>query len=284
MNSVPPPRYAVIGNPIAHSRSPRIHALFAAQTGLPLHYEALLAPLDGFEPAVRGFFGEGGRGMNVTVPFKLQAYALAGQGLSHSARAAGAVNTLWMRDGTLHGCNTDGVGLVQDLLRLGTSLAGARVLLVGAGGAARGVLGPLAEAGCAAIHVVNRTEARAHALLSDWQGEAGGTRLSAGGLPEASQGEGWDLVINATASGLGDEAPDLPGGLYRPGALAYDMMYGAHPTAFMRQALAAGASRTADGLGMLVGQAAESFRIWHGVRPDAEAVLRAVRADIGAPA
>ncbi|CCN19084.1 shikimate 5-dehydrogenase [Bordetella bronchiseptica MO211] len=212
-----PPRYAVIGNPIAHSRSPQIHAMFAAQTGRPLRYERLLAPVDGFLPTVQAFRESGGLGLNVTVPFKLEAYALAEARLSERARLAGAVNTLSWRDGAWHGCNTDGVGLVSDLLRLGVALAGARVLLVGA---------------------------------------------------------------NATASGLQDAAPDLPGGLYAPDALAYDMMYGARPTAFMRQAEADGAARCADGLGMLVGQAAESFHIWHGVRPDPGPVLLALRTEL----
>ncbi|MGK0649723.1 shikimate dehydrogenase, partial [Bordetella bronchiseptica] len=151
-----PPRYAVIGNPIAHSRSPQIHAMFSAQTGRPLRYERLLAPVDGFLPTVQAFRESGGLGLNVTVPFKLEAYALAEAHLSERARLAGAVNTLSWRDGAWHGCNTDGVGLVNDLLRLGVALAGARVLLVGAGGAARGVLQPLAAAGCARIHIVNR--------------------------------------------------------------------------------------------------------------------------------
>src|SRR5690606_31223712 len=196
------------------------------------------------------------------------------------ARLAGAVNTLWLRDGAWHGCNTDGVGLVSDLLRLGVVLEGARVLLVGAGGAARGVLQPLAEAGCARIHVVNRTAARAHELAAAWSaaGVAPGTRVTAGGLAEAGVAGGWNVAINATASSLQGGAPELPPGLYGPDALAYDMMYAAHPTPFMRQATADGAARTADGLGMLVGQAAESFLIWHGVRPDPSPVLTALRA------
>ncbi|MGZ9892282.1 shikimate dehydrogenase [Bordetella bronchiseptica] len=277
-----PPRYAVIGNPIAHSRSPQIHAMFSAQTGRPLRYERLLAPVDGFLPTVQAFRESGGLGLNVTVPFKLEAYALAGAHLSERARLAGAVNTLSWRDGAWHGCNTDGIGLVSDLLRLGVALAGARVLLVGAGGAARGVLPPLAEAGCARIHIVNRTAARAAGLAAAWRAAAPltGTRVSAGALAEAAEPGGWNVVINATASGLQDAAPDLPGGLYAPDALAYDMMYGARPTAFMRQAEADGAARCADGLGMLVGQAADSFHIWHGVRPDPGPVLLALRTEL----
>lgn len=280
MTEAPPlARYAVIGNPIAHSRSPQIHALFSRQTGKPLRYERLLAPVDGFAAAVAAFAAEGGLGLNVTVPFKQDAYALAAAHLSSRARLAGAVNTLSWRDGAWHGCNTDGIGLVSDLLRLGVRLNGAAVLLAGAGGAARGVLQPLAQAGCARIHIVNRTAARALELAEGWR-ESGAepqTQVTAGGLADAVRSGGWNLVINATASGLQDAAPDLPAGLYAEGAAAYDMMYGAQPTAFMRQAQADGASLTADGLGMLVGQAAESFFIWHGVRPDPAPVLTALR-------
>ena len=162
-------RYAVIGNPIAHSRSPQIHAMFARQTGRALRYDRLLAPLDGFVAATTAFVAEGGLGLNVTVPFKQEACALAAGNLSDRARLAGAVNTLSWRNGAWHGCNTDGVGLVSDLLRLGLRLDGARVLLVGAGGAARGVLQPLAQAGCARIHIVNRTAARALELAEAWR-------------------------------------------------------------------------------------------------------------------
>ncbi|MBD9422069.1 shikimate dehydrogenase [Achromobacter sp. ACM04] len=277
--ALPLARYAVIGNPIAHSRSPQIHAMFAEQTGKPLRYERLLAPVDGFAQAVAAFVAEGGLGLNVTVPFKLDAYALAAGRLSSRARLAGAVNTLSWRDGAWHGCNTDGVGLVSDLLRLGVRLTGASVLLVGAGGAARGVLQPLAEAGCARIHIVNRTASKAEELAASWResGVSPQTAVTGGSLADAALAGGWNLVINATASGLQNAAPDLPPGLYAPGAAAYDMMYGAQPTAFMQQAQADGAALAADGLGMLVGQAAESFYIWHGVRPDPAPVLAALR-------
>jgi shikimate dehydrogenase len=280
MTEAPPlARYAVIGNPIAHSRSPQIHAMFAEQTGKPLRYERLLAPVDGFADAVAAFVAEGGLGLNVTVPFKLDAYALAAGRLSNRARLAGAVNTLSWRDGAWHGCNTDGVGLVSDLLRLGVRLAGAAVLLVGAGGAARGVLQPLAEAGCARIHIVNRTASKAEELAASWRdsGVSPQTAVTGGSLADAATPSGWNLVVNATASGLQNAAPDLPPGLYAPGAAGYDMMYGAQPTAFMKQAEADGAALTADGLGMLVGQAAESFYIWHGLRPDPAPVLAALR-------
>jgi shikimate dehydrogenase len=274
------PRYAVIGNPVAHSRSPQIHTMFAQQTGLPLQYEPLLAPLDRFAATAAAFFQAGGQGLNVTVPFKEEAYALAATNLSQRARLAAAVNTLWQRNGLWYGCNTDGVGLVADLQRLGAVLAGAHVLLVGAGGAARGVLQPLAAAGCAHIHIVNRTPARAQALAQRWTvvNSTWPTRVTAGALDQALQSNGWNIVINATSTGLTDTAPALPDAIYAPDALAYDMMYGAQPTAFMRHAALAGAAVTADGLGMLVAQAAESFFIWHGARPDPWPVLAALRA------
>jgi shikimate dehydrogenase len=277
-------RYAVIGNPVEHSRSPRIHALFGEQTGVALQYGRLLAPIEGFEAAVQAFAAEGGRGLNVTVPFKQQAFELARDHLSARARLAGAVNTLSWHDQAWHGCNTDGVGLVGELIRLGARLDGARVLLVGAGGAARGVLQPLAEAGCAHIRIVNRTPERAAELAQNWQAAKTGlpTRISAGGLPDAAVAGGWNVVVNATASSLQGAALALPAGLYADGALAYDMLYAAQPTPFMIQAAQDGAARCADGLGMLVGQAAESFFIWHGVRPDPAPVLGLLRAELQA--
>ena len=276
--------FAVIGNPVKHSRSPSIHRLFAQQTGISLEYEWLEAPIDQFESTVGHFFSQGGSGLNVTVPFKQLAWRLACEHLSPRAKLAQAVNTLWMQNNSLHGCNTDGVGLVSDLLRLGVACKGARILLIGAGGAARGVMGPLLETGCAQLKIVNRTEARARELLDAWQ-EAypdSGQQISTGGLADAQQPGGWDVVINASASSLGDTAPQVPEGLYATGALAYDMMYSALPTPFMRQAQADGAQTTSDGLGMLVGQAAESFYLWHGVRPDVTPVLHAIRTELDA--
>ena len=275
------PRFAVVGNPIAHSRSPAIHAMFGAQTGIALQYDTLLSPLDGFPGTVRQFFDAGGRGLNVTVPFKEQAHALADR-LSERARLASAVNTLWRQDGQLHGCNTDGVGLLSDLERLQARLDGARVLLIGAGGASKGVVYPLLQAGCARLRIVNRTAARALAMREHFghQLPEQAARLSAGGLDQA-EGE-WDVVVNATSSGLQDTAPELPGLRYAPGALAYDMLYAAQPTPFMRQAERQGAARRVDGLGMLVGQAAASFAIWNGVAPDVEPVLAELRRQLGA--
>ena len=284
MNRDATPRYAVIGNPVAHSRSPAIHRLFGEQTGIRLDYDRIEAPLDRFASTVADFFADGGRGLNVTVPFKLQAWQLAREHLSARAEQAQAVNTLWMQDGSLHGCNTDGPGLVDDLTRLGMVAARSDILIVGAGGATRGVVGPLLQAGARRIHVVNRTRQRAVDLVGWWlhRDPALQDRISAGGLDDAARANGWDLVINASASSLADAAPALPGGLYASGSLAYDMMYSAIPTPFMRQANADGASRTADGLGMLVAQAAVSFAIWHGVKPDIAPVLQAIRAELDA--
>lgn len=280
MTTPSPLRYAVIGNPVEHSRSPFIHGAFARQTGRQLSYDRLLAPRDGFDCAVSDFFGQGGAGLNVTVPFKEQACTLARAHLSPRARLAGAVNTLWMQHGQLYGCNTDGVGLLDDLLRLGYSPAGRSVLLVGAGGAAKGVIFPLLEAGCAHVRVVNRSPGRAHQLRDHVVAHVPrfNQDLSAGALDEA-HGR-WDIVINATSSSLGDVPPALPSGIYAPGALAYDMVYGPQPTAFMRQATAEGAALAADGLGMLVNQAAASFAIWHGVTPDTQSVLAALRTQL----
>jgi shikimate dehydrogenase len=276
-------RYAVIGNPVGHSRSPFIHLHFAAQTGIALEYERIQAAEDGFADTVRGFFEQGGRGLNVTVPFKEAAWRLAQGHLSARARLAGAVNTLWMEDGQLHGCNTDGTGLVGDIRRMGFELRGRRVLLLGAGGAARGVLAPLLATGCARLHVANRNPLRAAELRAHMARELPqhAATLSAGALDALDARDSqWDAVVNATSSSLGAAGLALPDGLYAPGALAYDMMYGALPTAFLQQARAQGATLLADGLGMLVGQAAASFAIWHGVEPGAAATLAALRQEL----
>ena len=273
-------RYAVIGNPIAHSKSPQIHAAFARQTGQELSYEALLAPVDGFAQTVADFRAHGGRGLNVTVPFKLEAFALAER---HTARAqaAGAVNTLAFDADGILGDNTDGAGLVRDLsANLDFALAGRRILLLGAGGATRGVLLPLLDSRPARLTIANRTVAKAEALSTLFAARAGDCVLDACGF-DALAGRRFDLVINATAASLANELPPLPPGLYAEGALAYDMMYGRGQTPFLRAALADGAARVADGLGMLVEQAAESFTLWRGVRPDSAPVLAALRRQIG---
>lgn len=265
-----PDRYAVIGNPVAHSRSPWIHAQFALQTRQDLAYEPLLAPRDAFAATVEAFRAAGGRGANVTLPFKEEAYALSTE-LSGRAQAAQAVNTLVFSATGIRGDNTDGYGLVQDLVaNLGVSIRGRRILLAGAGGAARGVLLPLLERDPAALVIANRSVEKAVALARSFSG------VTACGYEDLA-GEGFDLVINATSTGLSDVALPLPPRFCRPGAMAYDMVYG-RDTAFMRQARADGAARTSDGAGMLVEQAAESFFLWRGVRPATAPVLAALRA------
>lgn len=271
-------RYVVIGNPVAHSKSPRIHALFATQTAQAMHYTTLLAPLDGFVTAVREFIAAGGRGANVTVPFKEEAFRLCTQ-LSARAAAAGAVNTLrFDASGTIFGDNTDGAGLVRDITaNLCRSLHEKRVLLLGAGGAARGVILPLLLEAPARLYIANRTPAKAAALVNEFNAlpDALPGRLDGGSFSNLA-GQQFDILINATSAGLSDSPLDLPAGLFAEGALAYDMVYG-RETPFMQQAVAAGA-QVADGLGMLVEQAAESFCIWRGVRPETAPVMQALRA------
>ncbi len=271
LNPEMPARYAVIGNPVAHSRSPWIHAEFARQTGQDLTYEAILAPLDGFAQAVRAFRDAGGRGMNVTVPFKREAFELS-DAPSPRAQQAGAVNTLTFEEGRILGDNTDGAGLVRDLEQnLGFPLAGRRVLLMGAGGAARGVLFPLLARGLARLTIANRTVSRAEELAASAR-SAGYRDVAACGY-DALAGQTFDLVINSTSVSLAGELPPLPRGLFAPGSLAYDLVYGQGTTPFLRQARAQGAGRIADGLGMLVEQAAESFQVWRGVRPATRSVI-----------
>ncbi len=263
-------RYAVFGNPIAHTLSPRIHAAFAAQTGQSLTYEALLAPVDGFPEAVAAFSRSGGRGANVTVPFKEQAHALCDQ-LSPRAGAAGAVNTLMFEGDAVFGDNTDGVGLVNDLIgRL--TLEGKRILLLGAGGAARGVVLPLLQQRPVELFIANRTQAKAEELAARFS-MSGAVR---GGGYEALEGRRFDLVINATAASLSGDLPPLPVGVFAPGAQAYDMRYG-RDTPFLAYARGEGA-RGSDGLGMLVEQAAEAFFLWRGVRPKTAPVMAMLRA------
>lgn len=276
--------YAVFGNPIAHSKSPQIHAAFARQTGQDLRYEAIPVPLDGFAAAVADFRAAGGKGANVTVPFKQLAYRLA-QRLSVRAEAAKAVNTLVFDVHGISGENTDGIGLVADLTtNLGCSIAGQRVLLLGAGGAARGVILPLLQQGPASLTIANRTVATAEEMAEEFERVArldsalagAEPALSACGFP-ALAGGAFDLVINATAASLTDESPALPDEVFAPESLAYDMVYGKGLTPFLALARRQGAGRIADGLGMLVEQAAESFRIWRGVRPQTAPVLKMMR-------
>ena len=262
-------RYAVIGNPISHSKSPWIHAEFARQTRQEIEYQRIEAPLGGFARTVEEFRAAGGRGANVTVPFKQQAFALCEDAVSARARAAGAVNTLTFDGAGMRGDNTDGVGLLRDItVNLGRAIAGRRVLLMGAGGAAQGVLGPLIGAGAKQLVIANRTAAKARALARSHGAAAGGGYEELGGAQ-------FDLLINATSAGLADEDPALPPGVFAPGALAYDMVYG-RDTPFLAMARAAGAEAR-DGAGMLVEQAAESFLLWRGLRPDTAPVLAAFR-------
>ena len=279
----PRDRYAVVGNPIGHSKSPFIHARFAEQTGERIEYTHLLAPIDAFVPQVRAFIDAGGRGLNVTVPFKLEAHALATK-LSPRAAAAGAVNTLRFEAGEIHGDNTDGFGLVRDVeVNLATPLKGARILLLGAGGAARGVVLPMLERAPHTLTIINRTAAKANELV-DLFGEAArgvGCRLTGGSIASIEPGA-YDVIINATAGSLDAELPECDDGAFGSETLAYDMMYGARPTVFMQHAQTLGA-RAADGLGMLVEQAAESFYIWRGVRPEGAPVLAELRRMLAAP-
>ncbi|RMG30069.1 MAG: shikimate dehydrogenase [Gammaproteobacteria bacterium] len=269
-------RYAVMGHPIAHSLSPRIHAAFAQQTGQDLVYEAIDVPPGAFAEAVARFRAEGGQGLNVTVPHKEAAYRLARR---HRPRAeeAGAANTLWWEGESLVADNTDGVGLVRDLTdNLGFAPAGRRILLVGAGGAAQGVVGPLLDLRPAALHIVNRTVARAEHLAARFASR--GLPITAGGFDTLAGAPPWDLVVHATAAGLEGAVPPLPPSVIGPQTLAYDMMYRRDgETPFVRWARDQGAARAVDGLGMLVEQAAEAFFLWRGVRPRTRPVLEGLR-------
>ncbi|MDN5873201.1 MAG: shikimate dehydrogenase [Sinobacteraceae bacterium] len=260
----------MLGNPVDHSLSPRIHELFARQFGLPLDYRRIHVDVGGFNQAVDSFRAARGQGVNVTVPFKIQAFELSDE-RSDRARAAGAANTLSFRDDRVHADNTDGVGVCRDISdNLGFEILDRNVLILGAGGAVRGMLGPLIEARPAAITLVNRTVAKAGLLAELFERHG---RIESGGyalLP----GRSFDLVVNGTAASLRGELPPLPDKLFNDGALAYDMMYGPERTPFLRWAADHGAVALADGLGMLVEQAAESFFIWHQRRPDTAAVIQ----------
>ena len=279
--------YCVMGHPVAHSRSPWIHQRFAQLTGQTLTYERRLVALDGFADALRSFAASGGRGCNITVPFKLQAAQLATQ-CSERVQLAGAANTLRFIDGTVWADNTDGLGLVADITRnAGFGLAGRDVLLIGAGGAAAGALGPLLAAGARRIAVANRTLERAQALVQAHSAIAALQKTELVAL--ATQGleadlainrgfdGSFDIVINASASSLAGDAVPVPASVLRAGSLAYDMMYGPAAQGFLDWASAHGA-QARDGLGMLVEQAAEAFALWRGVRPPGAQVLAELRA------
>lgn len=271
--SPPPPLYAVMGNPVDHSLSPQIHGMFAQQFRIPLDYRRIHVDVGGFDQAVDSFRAEGGQGVNVTVPFKIEAWELADE-RSERARLAGAANTLWFSDDRIHADNTDGVGMCRDITgNLSFGIAGRAVLVIGAGGAVRGVLGPLLEERPSRIMIANRSVDKAATLAEAFAHFA---RIETGGFDDLS-GRGFDLVVNGTSASLQGELPPLPDGLFNEGALAYDMMYGRQRTAFLRWAAEHGAARIADGLGMLVEQAAESFHIWHGKRPDTASVIEKLR-------
>lgn len=254
-------QFAVIGNPIEQSRSPELHHAFAAKTGIDLCYSKRLAALDGFSESVERFFAEGGIGMNVTVPFKEQAFAQCAV-LTERAQTAKAVNTLWMENGILHGDNTDGQGLVDAIYALDWNLENTDILIIGAGGATRGVIYPLVKAGAKKIVIANRTLARAEQLVSDLKEAVHEAELSAIAL-EQLEGQ-FDFVINATSASLTGDTLILPETLQFKHA--YEMAYG-KPSSFLEQAKARGVP-TAEGYGMLVGQAIESFSIWNGVKPN----------------
>jgi shikimate dehydrogenase len=276
--NINPDQYCVFGNPIAHSKSPLIHAAFALQTGQTMSYERRLAPLDGFALAAHTFAAEGGKGANVTVPFKLDACALATQ-LTPRAKAAGAVNTLRFDGETILGDNTDGAGLVADIMRnAGVSVAGKRVLLLGAGGAARGVVLPLLEQAPQEIFIANRTVATAEALAAQFAEALGHPQQLRAGAFAQADGQ-FDIVINATSASLAGDLPPVPAGIFGSHTLALDMMYGAQPTVFMDFAAQHGA-QVRDGLGMLVEQAAEAFYVWRGVRPQTQDLLAQLRGSL----
>lgn len=262
--------YAVMGNPIMHSRSPEIFQYFARQTQQDLNYKKILVPLDGFAEAVAKFIAEGGKGLNITLPFKQQAYEIAHQ-LTERAKLAGAVNTFIIaNDGTLTGDNTDGVGLVNDLHANAITIKDARILLLGASGAARGVIAVLLQEKPAHLHIANRTAEKAMALRSAF---ASLGSLTASGLHDIPQ-QSFDVIINATSSSLHNEVPTISSEFVTAECCCYDMFYADKPTAFQRWAKNHGAAFYFDGLGMLVEQAAEAFYLWRGIRPDAHAVLQ----------
>lgn len=267
-------RYAVFGNPVEHSKSPLIHQAFAVQTGEAIEYSKQLVELDKFDHAADTFFAEGGKGLNITVPFKQEAYSYAAR-LTARARHAGAVNTLAMQDdGTILGDNTDGIGMVRDMLaNLGWQIKGKKVLILGAGGAVRGILEPLLVQLPQHVVIANRTLSKALQLAKGFA-EMG---YLLGCDYEMLKGQQFDLIINGTSASLAAQLPPLPDGLLAAQACCYDMMYAAQPTVFLVWAKQQGAASVADGLGMLVEQAAESFRLWRGVSPNTAPVIAGIR-------
>jgi shikimate dehydrogenase len=267
-------KYAVFGNPIKHSKSPLIHGIFAEQCAQHMQYRAVRVELDGFALAAQRFFDSGGAGLNITVPFKQDAFKFAHR-LSDRAMRAGAVNTLSRaQDGAIEGDNTDGIGLVRDMIaNLGWAVQGLRVLVLGAGGAARGVLEPLLRERPRELLVVNRTAAKAGQLATEFSDIA---ELQGGAYDLIAERQ-FDLIINATSAGLTGEMPELPSSLLTERSCCYDMVYGAQPTPFVRWSAHHAAWAVVDGLGMLVEQAAQSFYIWRGVRPETRPVINQLR-------
>lgn len=278
-----PDRYAVFGHPIGHSKSPRIHGLFAEQTGQNLQYIAQDVPADAFANCLAEFLEQGGRGLNCTIPLKELAWRAAGR-CSKRAELAKAVNTLVVEaNGGLFGDNTDGVGLVRDVcVNLGLALAGKRLLLLGAGGAGRGILQPLLDEGPDGLVIANRTVGKAEQLVREFAGvdERGAPPLCASGFADLT-GQRFDVIINATAASLQGDLPPLPADVLEPGGACYDLAYGTVPTTFLCWGREHGAAVSADGLGMLVEQAAEAFWLWRGVRPDTAPVIRLLSAERG---
>ncbi|MEX2524159.1 MAG: shikimate dehydrogenase [Gammaproteobacteria bacterium] len=266
--------YAVMGNPVAHSLSPRIHHAFAEQTGEKLFYQSILVSLESFDTALECFRDEGGKGLNITVPFKQQAWQAVDIRTARAERA-GAVNTVWFNsDGRKHGDTTDGIGLIRDLQRNDVDIDGKRILVLGAGGAVRGVLGELLEQRPAGLMIVNRTPARAEELVRCFPSDI---ELDAIGFDALATTGAFDVIINAIPAGLTAELPDIPAGLLASGGCCYDMVYGSTDTPFVAWARDRGARIALDGLGMLVEQAAESFYIWRGVRPETKPVITMLR-------
>ncbi|AEJ02861.1 Shikimate dehydrogenase [Nitrosomonas sp. Is79A3] len=267
--------YAVIGNPISHSKSPLIHKTFAQQTNQAMQYAALLAPLDGFQATVESFRQQGGKGMNVTVPFKLEAYRLATR-LTERATIAQAVNTLKFEYDEILGDNTDGAGLVRDIENnLGIPIAEKRILLLGAGGAARGVILPLLQQKPSLLAIANRTRGTAEALQDQFS--AYGNIVMHIFMPSNAH---FDIIINATSASLHDALPEIPAGVFAQATLAYDMMYRQESTRFLKFAQQNGTRQIADGIGMLVEQAAESFFLWRGIRPQTKPVIAMLKSQI----
>lgn len=273
--------YAVFGNPIAQSKSPFIHAEFAKQTQQDMDYQAILAEVDQFKARLTAFINQGGKGANVTAPFKEQAFALCDE-LSELARLAGAVNTLtFKQDGTILGDNTDGVGLVNDLKHHFGELSGKRVLLLGAGGAARGCILPLLQQQLESLTLYNRTVCKAEDLVNLFSPYKAATCLSAVSYENLAKSPAFDLIINSTSAGLNGELIPLPEQIIDTNTLCYDMTYNKSTTLFNQWAQTQGASNCVDGLGMLVGQAAKSFSVWRGVMPEPQNVMQALREQMG---